>query len=143
MVLRRVLSRIRPRPDDRFAGTLEKVPDAHPKDGLFTAPVRVDKLQVREPEHLDGDRVRVTFHATIRDAEDRRCPDLSVEARVHGPERTGGGQSTTDLMGAVRVRMTGPAGTYRCEIVDVAAGGLAWDREASTLEASCTVDAPS
>jgi hypothetical protein len=138
-MLRRVLSRLRPGPDARFAGQLEKAEDAHPKDGLFTAPVRVADLRVREPEHLDGDRVRVTFVATIRDAEDRRCPDLSVEARVHGPERTGGGQSTTDLMGSVKIRMTGPPGTYRCEIVDVAAGGLAWDRASSQVTAQHTV----
>ena len=132
MILRRVLSRLRPGPDDRFVGTLEKAEDAHPKDGLFTAPVRVADLRALEPEQLDGERVRVTFVATVRDAEDRRCPDLSVEARVVGPERTGGGQSTTNLMGSVKIRMTGPTGRYRCEIVDVAAGGLAWDLEAST-----------
>jgi hypothetical protein len=139
VILRRVLSRLRPGPDARFAGTLEKAPDAHPKDGLFTAPVRVDDLRVRDPEVLDGERVRVTFVATIKDAEGRRCPDLSVEARVESPERTGGGQSTTDLMGTVRIRMTGPAGSYRCEIVDVAAGGLAWDHDASVLTAEVTI----
>ena len=130
MVLRRALARLRPRPDASYVGTLEKVPDSHPKEGLFTAPVRVDDLRTREPERLEDGRTRVTFVVTVRDAEDRRCPDLSVEARVVGPERTGGGQSTTDLMGSVRVRMVGPPGTYRCEIVDVAAGGLAWDRAA-------------
>jgi hypothetical protein len=135
VILRRVLSRLKPGPDARFAGDLQKAEDAHPKDGLFTAPVRVADLRVAQPEHLDGDRVRVTFVATIRDAEDRRCPDLSVEARVQGPERIGGGQTTTDLMGAVKIRMTGPPGAYRCEIVDVAAGGLAWDRDASTVTA--------
>jgi hypothetical protein len=139
VILRRVLSRLKPGPDTRFAGQLEKAEDAHPKDGLFTPPVRVADLRVAEPEHLDGGRVRVTFVATIRDAEDRRCPDLSVEARVAGPERTGGGQSTTDLMGSVKIRMTGPPGDYRCEIVDVAAGGLSWDLEASTLAAETTV----
>jgi hypothetical protein len=139
VILRRVLARLKPGPDARFAGDLEKAEDAHPKDGLFTAPVRVADLRVAEPEHLDGGRVRVTFVATIRDAEDRRCPDLSVEARVTGPHRTGGGQSTTNLMGSVKIRMVGPPGHYRCEIVDVAAGGLAWDVASSTATAEITV----
>jgi hypothetical protein len=139
VVLRRVLNRLRPRPDASHAGELEKVPDSHPKSGLFTEPVRVADLRARDPEQLDGGRVRVTFLATIRDAEDRRCPDVSVEAIVTGPERTGAGQSTTDLMGSVRIRMVGPAGTYRVEIVDVAAGGLTWDREASATDLETTV----
>lgn len=130
MVLRRTLSRLRPGPDDRFVGTTETVPDSHPKDGLFSQPVRVADLRLRDVEQLDGDRRRVVFQATVRDAEDLRCPDLSVEARIIGPERTGTGQSTTDLMGSVRIRMEGPPGTYRVEIVDVAAGGLTWDPDA-------------
>lgn len=138
MVLRRALSRLRPQPDARYAGTASKVPDSHPKSGLLTEPVRVADLRTRGVERLDGDRCRVVFQATIRDAEDRRCPDLSVEARIVGPERTGGGQSTTDLMGSVRARMEGPLGTYRVEIVDVAAGGLAWDRDAGPTELEVT-----
>ena len=140
MVLRRALSRLGPRPDDRFVGTTEKVPDSHPKDGLFTQPVRVADLRLREVEQLDDDRRRVVFQATVRDAEDLRCPDLSVEARVVGPERTGTGQSTTNLMGAVRIRMEGPPGTYRVEIVDVAAGGLTWDRDAGAVALEVEVD---
>ena len=140
MALRRTLSRLRPRPDDRFVGTTETVPDSHPKDGLFTQPVRVADLRVREVESLDGERRRVVFQATVRDAEDLRCPDLSVEARVTGPERTGTGQSTTDLMGSVRIRMEGPPGTYRVQIVDVAAGGLAWDAAAGPTSLETTVE---
>ena len=140
MVLRRALSRLRPRPDARFAGTGEPTPDSHPKDGLFTAPVRVADLRLRSVDQLDDDRRRVVFQATIRDAEDLRCPDLSVEARVVGPERTGDGQSTTDLMGSVRIRMEGPPGTYRVEILDVAAGGLDWDTDAGPRELETTVE---
>ncbi len=140
MVLRRVLSRLRPAPDARHVGTLEKVPDSHPKTGLFTEPVRIADLRARDPEDLGDGRRRVTFQATVRDAEDRRCPDLSVEAEVTGPERTGGGQSTTDLMGSVKVRMEGPPGTYRVRIVDVAAGGLAWDTTAGPDEYETTVE---
>jgi hypothetical protein len=140
VVLRRVLSRLRRAPDASHVGTLEKVPDSHPKTGLFTEPVRVADLRVREHETLDEDRRRITFQATIRDAEDRRCPDLSVEAVITGPERTGGGQSTTDLMGSVKIRMAGPPGTYRVEIVDVAAGGLRWDTGAGPRELEATVD---
>ena len=140
MVLRRALSRLRPGPDARHAGHTEKVPDSHPKAGLFTEPVRIDDLRVRDVEDVGGGRRRVVFQATIRDAEDRRCPDLSVEARVVGPERTGGGQSTTDLMGAVKIRMEGPPGAYRVEVVDVAAGGLAWDADAGPRELETTLE---
>lgn len=140
MVLRRVLSRFRRAPDASHVGTLEKVPDSHPKSGLFTEPVRVADLRARDPETLEDGSRRVTFQATIRDAEDRRCPDLSVEAVITGPERTGGGQTTTDLMGSVKIRMAGPPGTYRVEIVDVAAGGLRWDTEAGPRDLEAKVD---
>lgn len=139
MVLRRLASRLRPRPDDRHVGTLERVPDSHPRTGLFTEPVRVSDLRAREPERLDDGRWRVTFQVTVRDAEDRRCPDLAVEARIVGPERTGGGMATTDLLGSVQARMTGPAGRYRVEILDVAAGGLAWDAASGPRTLETTV----
>lgn len=138
-MLRRLRRLLSPRPDDRFSGQYAPLEDAHPKDGLLAAPVRVAALQPREPERLDDGQVRVTFVATVRDAEDRRCPDLAVRARIVGPHRDGGGQSATDMMGAVRVRMVGPPGTYRCEITDVAAGGLAFDEEGSVLTAECEV----
>lgn len=140
MVLRRTLARLRPGPDARFAGATAKVADSHPRTGLFTEPVRVADLRLREVEVLDDGRRRVVFQATIRDAEDRRCPDLSVEARVVGPERTGAGQSTTDLLGAVRVRTEGSVGTYRVEVLDVAAGGLAWDVDAGPRVLETTVE---
>lgn len=117
---------------------LVRVEDGHPKDGLFAAPLTVTALTVADPEPRDEDTVRVTFRATVKDAEGRRCPDVAVEATIAGPERTATGQTTTDLMGAVRFRMTGPAGSYRITIEDVGAGGLAWDREASAVEASTT-----
>ena len=118
-------------PDD-----LTKVEDSHPKDGLFAQPLVVTALTVADPEPQDGDQVRVTFRATIKDAEGRRCPDVAVDATITGPERTASGTATTDLMGAVRFRMTGPAGTYAVRVDDVAAGGLRWDSDASTTEAS-------
>lgn len=139
MVLRRLTSWLRPRPDDRYVGTLEKVPDSHPRTGLFTEPVRVSDLRARDAEQLDDGRWRVAFQITVRDAEDRRCPDLAVEARVVGPERTGGGLATTDLMGSVQARMAGPRGRYRVEIIDVAAGGLRWDADAGPRTLETTV----
>jgi hypothetical protein len=59
---------------------------------------------------------------------------VAVDATITGPERTASGTATTDLMGAVRFRMAGPAGTYTVRIDGVAAGGLQWDPEASTTE---------
>lgn len=110
--------------------------DSHPKDGLFGQPLVVSALTASEPEPRDDDQVRVTFRATIKDAEGRRCPDVVVDATIVGPDRTATGSATTDLMGAVRFRMTGPAGTYRLTIEDVAAGGLEWDPAASQTTAS-------
>lgn len=115
---------------------LVRVEDSHPKDGLFAQPVVVASLTAGEPEPRDDGQVRVTFRATVKDAEGRRCPDLAVEATIAGPDRTASGEATTDLMGAVRFRMTGPAGRYEVTIDDVAAGGLAWDRDASTVSAA-------
>ena len=110
---------------------LTPVEDSHPKDGLFTQPLVVSALVAAEPEPWDRDQVRVTFRATIKDAEGRRCPDVAVDATITGPERTASGHATTDLMGAVRFRMTGPAGAYELVVDDVAAGGLRWDPDAS------------
>lgn len=108
--------------------------DSHPKDGLFAQPLVVAALTHLEPEPRDGDHVRVAFRATVKDADGRRCPDIAVEATIQGPERTATGTATTDLMGAVRFRMTGPPGTYAIRIDDVAAGGLDWDRAAGPTE---------
>lgn len=113
----------------------EPQPDAHPKAGLFAEPVRVTSLRVLDPEPLDDGTRRVTFLVEVRDAEDRRCPDVSVEATVSGPERSRTVQGTTDLLGRIRFRTTGPAGSYHIELRDVAAGGLAWDRGAGPSSA--------
>lgn len=109
---------------------LTRVEDSHPKDGLFSQPLVVSALTASELEEREDDQVRATFRATIKDAEGRRCPDVAVEATIVGPDRTATGSATTDLMGAVRFRMTGPVGSYRITIEDVAAGGLDWDRDA-------------
>jgi hypothetical protein len=126
VVLRRLRRAVRPTP----VLTLEKTPDGVPKHGFFTEPVRVAALEVLEPEPTGDGRHRVTFRVEVRDAEGRRCSELAVDARVGGPERSRDVQAVTDLFGRVRIRMTGPPGTYRIEIIDVAARGLAWDRDA-------------
>ncbi|MFA9428865.1 hypothetical protein [Egicoccus sp. AB-alg2] len=126
--LRRAVLRTRPTP----AFTLERQPDALPKTGLFAEPVRVASLRALDPEAQDDGRHRVTFLVEVRDAEDKRCSDLAVEARVRGPERERVVSGATDLMGRIRFRMTGPAGEYAVEVLDVAAGGLAFDPEAGT-----------
>lgn len=127
------LFRRRPRVlDDPEAGI---VPDDVPKRGLFAEPIVVTTLDAKEPEIDEDGRHRVAFRAVVKDAEGRRCPDLAVEATVTGPERTASGSGTTDLMGAIVFRMTGPAGRYTIRIDDVAAGGLDLDRDASVLDA--------
>lgn len=118
----------------------EPQPDDVPKRGLFTEPVRLDRVEALEGELLDDGRHRATFLVEVRDAEGRRCPDLFVEAEVSGPERSSIVSGTTDLFGRLRFRMAGPAGTYRIEVRDVAAGGLAWDRTAH--EATAVTNLP-
>lgn len=118
--------------------TREIQPDGVPKRGLFTEPVRITHLRSLDVEPLDSEsgepaNYLVTFLAEIRDAEDRRCPDFSVDARVSGPERSGEVQGTTDMLGRIRFRMRGPAGSYRIEITDVAAGGMNWDASAGPI----------
>lgn len=110
----------------RARGTTETQPDALPKRGLFAEPVRVTRLDVLDPDADDAGVARATFLIEIKDAEDRRCPDLSVEARLTGPERTRIVQGTTDMMGRIRFRMASGPGAYRIELTDVAAGGLDW-----------------
>jgi hypothetical protein len=116
------------------------VPERHtddlPKTGLFTEPVRIARLDALEPDVLDDGSQRVVFLAEIRDADDKRCSDLAVEATVTGPERSGTVQGTTDLLGRIRFRMAGPAGSYRIVVTDVAAGGLSWDPSAGPREAT-------
>lgn len=115
---------------------LVRVEDSHPKDGLFAQPLVVTSLTAAEPEEREGGQVRVTFRATIKDAEGRRCPDVAVDATIVGPDRTAAGTARTDLMGTARFRMSGPAGSYRVTIDDVAAGGLTWDTESSETTAT-------
>lgn len=118
---------------------IEQQRDDLPKTGLFTEPVRVATLEVLEPEVLEDGQHRATFLVEVRDADGKRCSDLSVEARVSGPERTRTVQGTTDMFGRIRFRMAGPAGTYAVEVTDVAAHGLRWDRGAGSTEAATTV----
>jgi hypothetical protein len=124
---------------DRPTLATEPHPDDLPKTGLFAEPVRITDLRVLEPEVLDDGRHRVTFLLEVRDADGRRCPDLSVEARVRGPERTRTVQGTTDLFGRIRFRMASTAGSYAIEVTDVAAHGLRWDPAAGAHEATIDV----
>lgn len=117
-------------------GVLRKVPDDLPRTTMFTEPIRVDRITVREPEATSDGQIRVAFVVFVRDAADARCPDLAVEAAIEGPTRRAEGMATTDLLGRTTFRMTGPAGRYRLTVLDVAAGALGFDRSASVLEAS-------
>ena len=136
---RKVLVRLRRRRYTPPVEGLEPLPDDMPRAGLFAEPIRVVRLQARDPEPQDDGSVIVEFRATVKDAEGKRCPDLAVEATMTGPHRTGSGTATTDLMGTVRFRMPGPVGSYRITIDDVAAGALELDTEASTMTADITV----
>ena len=135
MVLSRLRRAVRPRPEF----TLESTPDGVPKSGFFSQPVRVASLDVLDPETLEDGSHRVTFRIEVKDAEDRRCSDLAVDVRVSGPERTRQVQAVTDLFGRVKVRMTGPPGTYAVEVLDVAAKGLEWDPAAGPTSAETEV----
>ena len=134
MAFRRRRSSGRPRP------TLELHPDDLPKTGLFTEPIRLTAVEHLESEVLDDGLRRVTFLVEVKDADDKRCSDLSVEARVTGPERSRTVQGTTDMFGRLRFRMAGPPGTYRLEVTDVAAFALAWDRETGPRRAEHVAD---
>ena len=125
----------RPRPVLRT----EKQRDDRPKTGLFAEPVRVEALTVLDPEVNDDGSHRVTYQVEVRDAEGRRCSELAVEARLVGPSATKVLQGATDMFGRIRFRMDGPPGEYAVTVTDVAAFGLAWDREAGPTEASITV----
>jgi hypothetical protein len=92
---------------------LERHPDDLPKRGLFTEPIRITRLEALEPETQEDGTTRVTFLVEVKDAEDKRCSDLAVDARVSGPERTATVQGATDMFGRVRVRMTGPTRALR------------------------------
>ena len=121
--------------------TLERQPDGLPKTGLFAEPVRVTRLEPLAPELVEGGQHRVAFQVEVKDADGRRCSDLAVDARLTGPERAATVQGATDLFGRVTIRMTGPPGEYTLEVLEVAAKGLAFDREAGPTIASVTVPA--
>jgi hypothetical protein len=124
------LFRRRHQPVDDPDHVLRKVPDDLPRDDLFEQPLAVS-IVARDPEPaVNG--ARVAFRVVVRDANGRRCPDLNVEATVTGPHRSATGDTTTDLMGAATFRMTGPAGAYRIELVEVAGGALAWEADETT-----------
>ncbi|MEX2505123.1 MAG: hypothetical protein WD378_09745 [Egicoccus sp.] len=132
--LRRAVRRARPAP----AITLEREPDALPKTGLFAEPVRVASIRVLDAVDADDGRVTVAFLVEVRDAEDKRCSTLAVEARVRGPERDWVVSGNTDLMGRLKFRATGPRGEYAIEVLDVAAGGLRFDPDAGQTTAATT-----
>ena len=109
------------------------VADDHPKDAFFRSPLRVSDLRTTVEDHDAG--VRVSFVATVKDADGKRCPDVAVHARVAGPLREATGMGHTSMMGAVTFRMSGPAGTYTCLVEDVAGGALGLDVASSSLRA--------
>lgn len=136
--LRRLLPGTRTEPHEG----LRVVGDDHPKDAFFASPLRVTSLttKVEELDSVDAEElIRVSFVATIKDAEGKRCPDMAVYARVAGPHRSATGMGHTSMLGQVTFRMSGPPGTYTCAIEDVAGGALGLD-EASTLRAELSAD---
>ncbi len=130
MVFRRIARARRPQ------ATTETQPDGLPKRGLFSEPVRITKLAPLDPDIDEQGRERASFLVEVKDAEDRRCSDLSVEARISGPERERIVEGTTDMMGRIRFRMAGGPGRYHLEVTDVAAGGLDWDPDAGPRTAA-------
>lgn len=131
-IVRRALGVQRTPPGEQ----LRRVPDDLPRDMLFAQPLVCEVTGAEE--RLDDGEVRATFRVLVRDANGKRCPDLAVEARVRGPERTALGETTTSMLGLATFRMQGPPGTYTVEVTDVAAHALEWDVAASTTEAVVT-----
>lgn len=133
-----LLRRLRRRRID--PSSLVGLPDSHPKRGLLAEPVRIARLEHDGTDAPDaaGSAVagsdaashRVTFLVEVRAADEARCPAVAVEVRISGPERTRTVSGATDLLGRLRFRMSGPPGRYGIEVLDVAAGGLDWDRAA-------------
>lgn len=119
--------------------TFVSLPDSHPKRGLMAEPIRVARIDHEGTEELEDGVRRVTFRVDVLAADDARCPSLSVEAVVTGPERERTVSGATDMLGRVRFRMSGPPGEYAITITDVAAGGLDWDPEASTVSTRVVV----
>lgn len=118
--------------------TLEPLPDGLPKAGLYAEPIRVSRLTASDEAHGD-DKVRVTFMVEVRDAEDRRCSDLFVEALVRSPERERVVSGTTDLLGRIRFRIVGGPGDYLVTVTNVGAFGLRWDETADAVTLQHTV----
>jgi hypothetical protein len=114
--------------------TIVGLPDSHPKRGLIAEPVRIARIEHAGTDRVDDHQHRVTFLVEVRSADDARCPAVAVEARISGPERERTVSGATDLLGRIRFRMSGPDGTYRITVTDVAAGGLDWDQGRSMTE---------
>ena len=119
--------------------------DAADSDGAAADPADTDATAA-DPAAADQSdtpaaqpRVRVTFMIEVKDAEDRRCSDLAVDARMDAPDRSGKVQGATDMFGRVRVQMTGPPGRYAIEVLEVAAKALTFDRSAGPTTASLDV----
>ena len=119
----------------------EPLADGVPRRGLFAEPLRIDVL-AHERTEREGEGLQVTLVVGLRDAQDRRVPDIAIEADLTTPERRATAVGTTDLMGRLRIRTRGPAGRYRIEVTDVAAGGLAWDPTAGPTHLELDVVAP-
>ncbi len=111
---------------------LRPVPDDLPRRQLYVEPIRVSELVALPAEHLPGGEVRLAFQVTVKDAVGARCSDLAVEARVSGPARVAVGTAHTDAFGQAWFRTRGVPGTYRCDILDVAAGAIALERPADS-----------
>ena len=100
-----------PRPRRRtMHPDLTPVEDSHPKDGLFTQPIVVAALTAADPEPQDDGQVRVASAPPSRTPKDGGAPTWSSTPRCRTPNARRRDRATTDLMGAVRFRMTGPVG---------------------------------
>lgn len=119
---------------------LRPLTDDLPRRHLYVEPIRVAELAGLSPERLSDGEVRMTFQVTVKDAAGTRCPDLAVQARVSGPERTAVGIAHTDVFGQAWFRMRSLPGVYRCEVLDVAAGAIELERaDPSGVVASAVV----
>jgi hypothetical protein len=116
--------------------------DSAPRDGIFEQPLQVSVTHHGVEAVVDG-ALRVTFRVVVRDAGGRRCPELAVNATIQGPERTASGEALTDLMGAARFRMVGPAGAYRFQLDEVAAKALRWTCEGPAVDVVVSADGAS
>lgn len=119
---------------------LVPVPDDLPRRQLFREPIRVSDLRALDVQPSGDGRARVRFQVTVRDAAGTRCPDLAVEARIRGPERTGQGMVNTDQFGQAWFETVGPPGVYACEVLDVAAGAIELVRQDPDVVARATVE---